>query len=71
MLFFALVYPSALELSDTQTVVSVGQFRPEKDHRLQLAAFARFLNLEKYQGCNHERVKVHLFPSFLHTVTYL
>ena len=33
-----------LDDSCTRTIVSVSQFRPEKDHRLQLLAFEKFLS---------------------------
>jgi len=35
--------PLTLNQSPVRSVVSIGQFRPEKDHRLQLEAFKKFL----------------------------
>ncbi len=41
--------------SVTMTIVSVGQFRPEKDHTLQIRAFHKFL-----QGCGEKREQFQL-----------
>jgi glycosyltransferase involved in cell wall biosynthesis len=51
---FSLVYPpcpvqhllssSSLDLIRSPHIISVGQFRPEKDHELQLRAFAAFIS---------------------------
>jgi alpha-1,2-mannosyltransferase len=51
----------SLPLSDRQsssihTVVSIGQFRPEKDHRLQLKAFQKFLEMIPMDQRSHFRL---------------
>jgi len=40
---FSCFFSRCLDSSRVCKIVSVSQFRPEKDHRLQLAAFERFL----------------------------
>ncbi|XP_051560557.1 GDP-Man:Man(3)GlcNAc(2)-PP-Dol alpha-1,2-mannosyltransferase-like isoform X2 [Myxocyprinus asiaticus] len=40
------------------SVVSVGQFRPEKDHRLQIRAFRKLLDSKGVQSAGRETVKL-------------
>ncbi|XP_055040576.1 GDP-Man:Man(3)GlcNAc(2)-PP-Dol alpha-1,2-mannosyltransferase [Misgurnus anguillicaudatus] len=41
-----------------RTVVSVGQFRPEKDHQLQIKAFKKLLDRMEADPADHETVKL-------------
>jgi alpha-1,2-mannosyltransferase len=52
---------AGVALRRQQIILSVGQFRPEKDHRLQILAFQRFL--KSPEGLKYPRTKLLLLGS--------